>query len=425
MLCDHCVQRSVLFWGNPKNTGVVHYNTSEDKYTKVSKLPISNWFGFAACSFGTKIYLVGGIENGKWSGAFYSFDIMTKVWEKLPSLPFVRRRLSAVIYSKQISMEENQSRGKRKMLEHNLSCNGDVTNTSVKKKQKMSGKTDIGNNVTYAKVAVVVEYDGKMYHGFQAQDNTSKLTIQTSLEKALGMICKIKSRVNGAGRTDAGVHAIGMVVTALVPLHLVADSDLIKEFLNKMRSRTPNDISLRKICRVNLGFDPRKMVLLKRYTFCLSLGVAAAVGRQYLWDVSFWDIDIRLLKEAAKLFEGKHDFTLFCEQKKDIYIANSGLDNVLTINTIDVNVTKSRDKKIFIAFEGKSFRHKQVRKMVHAIVDIARGAKTKLEVQNQLTVGNKGPQMPPTNPTAPACGLTLSWIEYGDGYSDLCMKGCE
>ena len=133
------------------------------------------------------------------------------------------------------------------MLEHNLSCNGDVTNTSVKKTE-MSGKTDSSNNVTYAKVAVVVEYDGKMYHGFQAQDNTSKLTIQTSLEKALGMICKIKSRVNGAGRTDAGVHAIGMVVTA-PPLHLVADSDLIKEFLNKMRSRTPNDISLRKICR--------------------------------------------------------------------------------------------------------------------------------------------------------------------------------
>ena len=204
------------------------------------------------------------------------------------------------------------------------------------------------------------------------------------------MICKIKSRVNGAGRTDAGVHAIGMVVTALVPLHLVADSDLIKEFLNKMRSRTPNDISLRKICRVNLGFDPRKMVCLKRYTYCLSLGVAAAVGRQYLWDVSFWDIDIRLLTEAAKLFEGKHDFTRFCEQKKDIYLANSGLDNVLTINNITVNVTKSRDKKIFIAFEGKSFRHKQVRKMVHAIVDIARGAKTKLEIQNQLMVGNKG-----------------------------------
>ena len=79
--------------------------------------------------------------------------------------------------------------------------------------------------------------------------------------------------------------------------------------------------------------------------------------------------------------------------------------------------------KIFIAFEGKSFRHKQVRKMVHAIVDIARGAKTKLEIQNQLV--NKVSQTLPTNPTAPACGLTLSWIEYGDGYSDLCMKGFE
>ena len=71
------------------------------------------------------------------------------------------------------------------------------------------------------------------------------------------------------------------MVVALVPLHLVADSDLIKEFLNKMRSRTPNDISLRKICRVIADLI-LKMVCLKRYTYCLSLGVAAAVGRQFV-----------------------------------------------------------------------------------------------------------------------------------------------
>ena len=48
--------------------------------------------------------LVGGIENGKWTGAFYSFDVLTKIWEQVPSLPFVRRRLSAVVYSKKISI---------------------------------------------------------------------------------------------------------------------------------------------------------------------------------------------------------------------------------------------------------------------------------------------------------------------------------
>ena len=452
-----CNEIYIILWGNPKNIGILHYNTSTDTYVKISKLPISNWFGFAVTSFGTKIYLVGGIENGKWTGAFYSFDVLTKIWEQLPSLPFVRRRLSAVVYSKKISIQDNQINGKRKMDEYmkqnynknTNNHNNNNNNGKNKKKKRKMNDNNYNNNENmnkYEKIALVVEYDGKQYHGFQAQDNTNDISIQTTLEKALNMICTIQGRVNSAGRTDSGVHAIGMVVTAVVPSLSVSNDMLLKHFLQKLRTRVPKDISIRTICKVAMSFNPRKMAHNKRYTYCLALDMPIALGRQYAWDVSCWNIDITLLKDAAKCFQGMHDFTLFCERQKDIVnFTKKDNNNILTISNVIINVTNSRDKKVYISFEGKSFRHKQVRKMIHAIVDVARGVKTKEDIETQLVVldvasssssnnnnnnhnlgSNDGvirtKTKIPTNPTAPACGLTLSWIDYGEGYSNLCMK---
>eukprot|EP00943_MAST-04B_sp_MAST-4B-sp1_P006301 g6301.t1 len=434
-----CDEVYVILWGNPKNTGILHYSTKNDKYTKMSKLPISNWFGFAATSFGTKIYLVGGIENGKWTGAFYSFDVLTKKWEELPSLPFTRRRLSAVVYSKNVSIQENQNIGKRKLSEYNIdddnnNSNNSKSTCSKRKKKKVETFINGRNNLQkekFDKVALVIEYDGKQYHGFQAQDNTKDKSIQTTLEKALHMFCTIKGRVIGAGRTDSGVHAIGMVVTILVPSPMVLNDVLLKEFLQKLRSRVPKDISIRKICKVNLSFNPRKMVRCKRYTYCLSLHTPAALGRQYVWDISYWNINIELLKDAAKCFEGTHNFTLFCEKENECH--DTKQKNILTISKVSVLETTSRDKKIYISFEGKSFRRKQVRKMIHAIVDVARGIKKTKDIEAQLLLQNdadnddsihssSSSSLLPTNPSAPSCGLTLSWIDYGEGYSKLCMK---
>ena len=93
-----------------------------------------------------------GIENGKWTGAFYSFDVLTKIWEQLPSLPFVRRRLSAVVYSKKISIQDNQINGKRKMDEYmkqNYNKNRNNNNNNgknKKKKRKMNDNNDSNDN---------------------------------------------------------------------------------------------------------------------------------------------------------------------------------------------------------------------------------------------------------------------------------------
>ena len=115
------------------------------------------------------------------------------------------------------------------------------------------------------RLALMVEYDGTDYHGFQYQVNAR--SIQEELEKAIHRFTGERVRVKGAGRTDAGVHAKGQVVA------FDTCSEHPEEvFLRALNHYLPCDIVVRKVCSVPGSFDPRRMATSRRYSFTIDNG---------------------------------------------------------------------------------------------------------------------------------------------------------
>jgi tRNA pseudouridine38-40 synthase len=405
--CSAMGQVYVVVWGL-KKFGVFRYDTVADKYVHMSPLPCTGWFGFAVTAFETKIYLVGGSASGKWVGYFYSYDVLEGTWERLPPLPFVRRRLAATVYS-----SERPSQGKLSKRKIREMQDASVPKPSPKDKDCATKKAKVDESMVlenFEKVAFVVEYDGTDFHGFQALEKKGLLSVQESLEDAVRRTTTLYGRVNSAGRTDSGTHSLGMVVTAMIPKEDAGD---LPGFSRRLDSRLRKDISIRYLKKVGRDFNPRNTAS-KQYTYRLALGQRCALGRQYVWDVSFWKIDVELLKAALDCFVGRHDFTSFIDKKN-----SKGKDNNLEITRIAVTEQNgTRNREVAIEFVGKSFRHKQVRKMVACAVDVSRG---KLSL-DRLKALLHHPDGAPT-PSAPAHGLVMSWVKYAeDEHKDLTIS---
>jgi len=400
--CAVLGQVYAVVWGM-KKFGIFRYNVETDTYEHVSVLPYSNWHGFGVASHASKIYLVGGSESGQWTGNFSSFDVVTSAWEKLPPVPYVRRRLAAAVYS-----SRDVSPLPRGAAHMSMKRRAITEGDSVRKKKRRevaSAPLAAIEEKDCSKLAFVVEYDGAGYHGFQALEDKSLPTVQESLENALRRTTKICGRVAGAGRTDAGVHSTGMVATALVSKEDCVDVSL---FSRKLASRLQQDISIRVVKAVEMSFNPRDTTL-KHYTYKLGLGKRRALGRQYVWDISCWNIDVDALRQALQTFVGQHDFSAFCDKKQC-----KTKDNVLTLNSASVVVKDTRDRQIWIEFEAKTFRNRQIRKMVACAVNVSRGT-LKLEDMRAMLVEPKDAR----TPSAPACGLTLAFVRYGDAHPEL------
>lgn len=400
-----------VVWGM-KKFGIFRYNVKTNTYEHVSALPYSNWHGFGVASHGSKIYLVGGSESGQWTGNFSSFDVATSAWEKLPPVPYVRRRLAAAVYSSRDVSPQPRGGSARMSMKRKLPAMKTEDDCVRKKKCEFpSAVLAAIEEKDCGKLAFVVEYDGAGYHGFQALEDKSLPTVQESLENALRRTTKICGRVAGAGRTDAGVHSIGMVATALVAKEDCVDVSL---FSRKLASRLKQDISIRVVKAVEMSFNPRDTTL-KHYTYKLGLGKRRALGRQYVWDISCWNINVDALRQALQTFVGQHDFSAFCDKKQC-----KTKDNILTLNSASVVVKDTRDRQIWIEFEAKTFRNRQIRKMVACAVDVSRGM-LKLEDMRAMLVEPKDAR----TPSAPACGLTLAFVRYGDAHPELSVAAEE
>ncbi|MFW5986559.1 MAG: tRNA pseudouridine(38-40) synthase TruA, partial [Halanaerobiales bacterium] len=154
-------------------------------------------------------------------------------------------------------------------------------------------------------IKVILEYDGTEYSGWQIQKNTPS-TIQQKLEEALEEINKAPVKVQGAGRTDAGVHALGQ--TANFKLDVSIPADRIPVALNRL---LPDDIVCREAEEVALGFHARYDTCGKKYRYrILNKRLPSVFIRNYAYHY-IQQLDITAMKEAASCFEGSHDFTSF------------------------------------------------------------------------------------------------------------------
>ena len=243
-------------------------------------------------------------------------------------------------------------------------------------------------------VKITIEYDGTNYSGWQVQPNA--VTIQGKLEEAVKRLTGEETKVYGAGRTDAGVHARGQVAT------FKTNSDIpIENFARALTSRLPKDISVREAQEVNEGFDPRHGAKMKLYRYQIyASNIAPAIGRHYMWHTS-WELNIEKMKEASKYFEGRHDYTSFSNQECN----NKEANNIRTVTECNLDY---HDNIITIDVMGRAFLYNMVRNIVGTLVDVGRGRIQPADIPKIFAARNR--QL--AGQGAPANGLTLEWIKY-------------
>lgn len=229
------------------------------------------------------------------------------------------------------------------------------------------------------------EYVGTKYAGFQSQ--IGQRTIQNELEKAISRYFNTPVKVVGSGRTDAGVHALGQVVSCLCPREDVK----IYQFLLGVNSYLPADIAV-TAAEILPKFNARSDAKAKTYVYkCYVSSV-----RHPSFDVDHWQlykpVDLDRLRAQAKVLEGTHDFTAFCAELRD-------KSPIRTIHSIDIQTPSANE--IWFVIRGNGFLHNMVRIIVGTLLekhDVARV----LASRDRRQAGK----------TAPAKGLTLYHVEY-------------
>ena len=239
-----------------------------------------------------------------------------------------------------------------------------------------------------------VEYDGTKFVGWQFQKNGK--SIQGVIEKALRKIFKLKIRITGAGRTDKGVHAKGQY--ANFKINKIIDDK--KKFINSINYFLKKDlISVLDIKKKNFNFNSRYSAKERVYEYkIINRQGTLSLDRNRAWHIKK-DLDIRLLKQGAKVLEGTHDFSTFrassCSAKSPIKKMNS------------IKVKKNREI-ILITFKSQSFLQNQVRSIVGCLEYLSSKKWTLNYFKHVLNSKKRSKCAPP----APACGLYLKDIKY-------------
>lgn len=245
------------------------------------------------------------------------------------------------------------------------------------------------------RLALVVEYDGTGYSGFQYQANAP--SVQEELEKAIAHLTSEKVRIKAAGRTDAGVHALGQVVA-----FDTTSGHAPETFVRALNFYLPRDIAVKAAHRVRESFDPRRDALSRRYRYTLLNSPAPSPLRMRTsWHIEE-PLNVRRMQRAAGLLVGTHDFARFA--------ATLGDERASTVRHIhEASVRRSGDVITF-EVEGNAFLPHQVRHMAGALVDVGRGKLSLEELKAMVDGGN-------THAVAhslPPQGLCLIRVTYPD-----------
>jgi len=243
-------------------------------------------------------------------------------------------------------------------------------------------------------VRLLVAYDGTDFHGWQAQPDMR--TVQETLEQAARRVVRHQVTINGAGRTDAGVHASGQVA------NFETTCDIPCSNLQKaIGSRLPKDMSLYEVREVPLSFRASSDAMSKLYRYTIYNSSSRPVERQrQRYAYHFWHpLDLPRMRAAAELLVGEHDFAAF---------ATKGSQRETSVRTILRCEVGVHFQEIRIDVEGTGFLYNQVRNMVGTLLEIGRGhwePECVTDILGSRDRANAGP-------TAPARGLCLQWVRY-------------
>ena len=242
------------------------------------------------------------------------------------------------------------------------------------------------------KYKIILEYDGTNYVGWQKQKNGT--SIQEEIERALYSLTGVNTSVFGAGRTDAGVHALGQVA------HFELENDFkidnIRDGLNQ--HLRPHLIAILKVELVNDSFHSRFSAKQRTYIYkIVNRRAPLTINKSKKWIV-FKKLNIEKMIEESKFFLGKNDLNAF---------RSINCQSNTSIKTIDSIKILSNKDDLTITVSAKSFLHSQVRIMVGTLIEIG---KEKIKFSIQEIINDR--ERSKAGITAPACGLYLLNIEY-------------
>jgi len=248
-----------------------------------------------------------------------------------------------------------------------------------------------------------VAYDGAGYAGWQSQRGGN--TVQDTLEAAFQRLVKQPVRIHGAGRTDAGVHALAQRFHVDTP---TLRMDAIT-WVKALNSTLPPTIRILTARRVTPDFHARFSAKKKTYHYLIrNADILPPHEAKRMWLVP-QTLPLMALREAAEIFVGTHDFSAFSAKRDRSKPIPSELppDNRRTIYSIRIS---QRGTLIRLAFTGNGFLYKMVRMLTATIVRHAQGRVTLEELRAYLSPSPS----PPTrwNHTAPADGLYLEKIFF-------------
>jgi tRNA pseudouridine38-40 synthase len=240
-----------------------------------------------------------------------------------------------------------------------------------------------------------IEYDGGPYAGWQRQNGQH--SVQAALEQAVAAFCGEKVSLRGAGRTDAGVHALGQVAH----LDLVREwpADTVRNAVNAHLTSAGETVSVLAATLVGDDFDARFSALRRHYLYrIVNRRAPLALARRQAWWVPK-PLDADVMHEAAQALVGKHDFTTFrsvqCQAKSP----------VKTLDRLDV---ARAGEAIEFRATARSFLHNQVRSMVGTLKRVGEGAWSAADVKAALEACDRSA----CGPVAPPDGLYLVKVDY-------------
>jgi tRNA pseudouridine38-40 synthase len=244
------------------------------------------------------------------------------------------------------------------------------------------------------RLKLIVAYDGALFAGWQSQSHRN--TVQDHVERAFQRVLGKQVRVHGAGRTDAGVHALAQCA------HIDLPSDRLSaaRWTDALNALLPPTIRVRRCQYVSNDFHARLSAKGKIYRYRIwAAPVLPPFEYHRAWHIPR-PIDLKILKRAAKHFVGTHDFAGFA--------ANRGKQEKSTIRTIYSVRVRQKGPCVTIEFDGDGFLYKMVRLIVGSLVKCALGKIPIEDVTARLDSGQVGP----ARFAAPAEGLFLVGVRY-------------
>jgi tRNA pseudouridine38-40 synthase len=252
---------------------------------------------------------------------------------------------------------------------------------------------EVVNLAKTTKILFIMEYDGTRYHGFQWQNGLP--SIQGEVEKALGKLTGERRRVMAASRTDAGVHAKEQVASFRTGSALP-----ITNFINGLNHYLPADIAVKAAYRVDDSFNVRHDALSREYSYYILNRPTRSPMREAFSHLVSSPLDIGAMNQASQALIGEHDFASFA--------GRNGASIKSTVRRVFRAEIERDGELVIFNMVANSFLLHQVRNTVGALIRVGLGKMSVDEFHSLVEV--QKPAM--AGPTAPACGLCLTRINY-------------